>query len=91
VPAAYDYGPERISWLANLLTNWIGDDGFVRRLNVQVRKFNLVGDLTTCYGRVMDKVRDERPLVHLDIWAENQRGERTAFGTATVELPTRTP
>jgi hypothetical protein len=28
VPAGYDYASQRISWLANLMTHWIGDDGF---------------------------------------------------------------
>jgi len=27
-PAAYDYGPERCSWLTHQATNWMGDDGF---------------------------------------------------------------
>ena len=26
-PGAYDYGPERCSWLTHQLTNWMGDDG----------------------------------------------------------------
>ena len=30
-PGAYDYGPERCSWLTHQITNWIGDDGFLRR------------------------------------------------------------
>ena len=89
VPFAYDYGPERISWLAHLLTNWMGDDGFLCQLNVQVRRFNMVGDLTTCQGMVTAKVLQPSPRVQCAIWAESQRGERTAFGTATVELPSR--
>ena len=89
VPFAYDYGPERISWLAHLLTHWMGDDGFLCQLNVQVRLFNMVGDLTTCRGTVTAKVFQPSPRVQCEIWAENQRGERTAFGTATVELPSR--
>ena len=89
VPFAYDYGPERISWLAHLLTNWMGDDGFLCQLNVQVRRFNMVGDLTTCRGTVTAKALQPSPRVQCEIWAENQRGERTAFGTATVELPSR--
>lgn len=89
VPMAYDYGPERISWLAHLMTNWMGDAGFLRQLNVQVRRFNMVGDLTTCHGLVTGKTLGSQALVQCDVWAENQRGERTAFGTATVELPSR--
>ncbi|MFH1652054.1 MAG: MaoC family dehydratase N-terminal domain-containing protein, partial [Chloroflexota bacterium] len=28
IPGAYDYGCQRISWLDNVVTNWMGDDGF---------------------------------------------------------------
>ncbi|MBI4507165.1 MAG: MaoC family dehydratase N-terminal domain-containing protein [Chloroflexi bacterium] len=89
-PAAYDYGPQRIAWLGNLLTSWMGDDGFLRRLDVQVRMFNIVGDTSWCRGRVSRVyVADERHLADCDVWVENQRGETTAVGTATVELPWR--
>jgi len=88
VPAAYDYGPERISWLGHLMTNWIGDDGFLRRLNVQVRRHNIIGDLTTCNGRVIGKsVEGDAHLVECEVWGDNQRGERTCLGRAVAELP----
>jgi hypothetical protein len=49
-----------------------------------------VGDLTRCKGVVTAKrVEDGKHLVDADIWAENQREERTAMGTATVELPAK--
>lgn len=90
VPAAYDYGPERVAWLGTLVTNWIGDDGFLRRLYVEVRRFNLIGDLTTCTGHVTGKeIAGDEHLVHLEIRTEDQRGEVTALGRATVRLPTR--
>ena len=34
-PGAYDYGPERCSWLTHHLTNWMGDDGFLRSADLQ--------------------------------------------------------
>ena len=34
-PGAYDYGPERCSWLTHHLTNWMGDDGFLRKRELQ--------------------------------------------------------
>ena len=67
----------------------MGDDGFLCQLNVQVRRFNMVGDLTTCRGTVTAKAFQPSPRVQCEIWAENQRGERTAFGTATVEWLSR--
>jgi acyl dehydratase len=99
VPGAYDYGPERISWLGHLMTNWIGDDGFLRRLNAQVRRHNLVGDLTRCSGRVIRKWEEPGVggaphgavvgVVECEVEATNQRGEVTAKGLAVVELPSR--
>ena len=90
VPGAYDYGPQRISWLGNLMTHWIGDDGFLRKLEVEVRRFNIVGDTTWCKGRVERKyVEAGEHLVECQVWAENQRGETTARGGALVRLPSR--
>jgi acyl dehydratase len=90
VPGAYDYGPERISWIATMLTNWIGDAGFLEELYCEVRRFNLIGDLTRCHGEVLeidplDNSDDGR--VRLRVWAENQRGEDSAWGWAMVRLP----
>jgi acyl dehydratase len=90
VPAAYDYGPERISWLAHLVTDWMGDDGELRRLNVQVRKHNVVGDLTRCNGRVLRTYREGgEHLVECEVHGVNQRGERNCMGMAVVALPSR--
>jgi acyl dehydratase len=90
VPGAYDYGPERVAWLGHAVTNWMGDAGELRRLNVQVRRHNLIGDTTWCRGTVTGKAEDNgAALVHLALSAVNQRGETTAQGTATVALPRR--
>jgi len=89
VPAAYDYGPERISWIGTLLTNWIGDAGFLECLNVQIRRHNIIGDLTTCRATVTS-VDPVSGVVELTVQAENQRGERTALGDARVRLPSST-
>jgi acyl dehydratase len=90
VPGAYDYGPERVAWLGHLVTNWMGDAGFLKRLNVQVRRHNLLGDTAWCRGTVTGKSRvglvDE---VTLDLSAVNQRGETIAQGQAVVALPRR--
>jgi acyl dehydratase len=90
VPAAYDYGPERVAWLGHLVTNWMGDDGVLERLNVQVRRHNLIGDTTWCRGTVAAKAQGEgRGEVTLDLVAVNQRDETIARGQAAVVLPLR--
>ncbi len=91
VPEAYDYGPERVSWMATMLTNWIGDEGFLSELYCEVRRFNLVGDTTFCRGRVSGKTaaEDTRGVVQIDVEARDQREEITAKGWAKVLLPKR--
>ena len=90
VPGAYDYGPERVSWLGHVVTNWTGDHGQLRRLNAQVRRHNLIGDVTWCRGVVTGKTQDgDHALADIELRAVNQRDETTALGTATVALPRR--
>jgi len=89
-PGPYDFGPERVAWLGNLMTNWMGDDGFLKKIRAEVRRFNLVGDVTWCKGTVKNKRMDGKDcLVDCDIWGENQRGEKTMVGEATVVLPSK--
>jgi len=89
-PGAYDYGPERCSWLTHHLTNWMGDDGFLRNAKCKIRRHNPEGDLLFIDGRVVRKyVEDGRHLVAIEQEAKNQDGEQSAVGTGIVELPSR--
>jgi len=86
----YDYGSQRISWLGHLLTNWMGDDGFLKRLYAKLVGFNMVGDTTWVKGKVTKKYEQEGEyLVDCQVWGENQRGEATVTGEATIILPSR--
>ena len=90
VPGLYDYGPQRIAWASTLVTNWMGDSAFLKRLWVQVRRFNIEADVQWYRGEVIAKqIEDGEAQVICDIWAENQRGEVTAPGQAIVLLPSR--
>jgi acyl dehydratase len=90
LPAPYDYGTMRSNWLAHMLTNWIGDDGWLWKLDVEIRGFNFLGDVTICSGEVVAKRREGLHCVlDLVVRGTNQRGEVTAPGTATVILPSR--
>ena len=89
-PGAYDYGPERCSWLTHHLTNWMGDDGFLRRAECKVRRHNPEGDLLFIEGRVKRKfVADGRHLVEIEQEAHNQDREQSVVGSGIVELPSR--
>lgn len=90
MPGPYDIGHQRVGWVSHMLTNWMGDDGFLKRLNVRVSRPNVFGDTTWCRGEVTGKrIEDGALLVDVNVWCENQRGERTADGTATIALPGR--
>jgi acyl dehydratase len=90
-PAVYDYGRMRETWLIHLCTDWMGDDAWLWKLDCQFRRFNYVGDTHWVRGRVVRKVLAEgdRPAVELDLAGENQRGELTTPGHATILLPSR--
>ena len=89
-PGAYDYGPERCSWLTHHMTNWIGDEGFLRRATCKIRRHNPEGDLLFIDGTVTGKrVEGGRHLVDITQEARNQDGELSVIGTGTVELPAK--
>ncbi|WP_428492130.1 FAS1-like dehydratase domain-containing protein [Rhodopila sp.] len=89
-PGAYDYGPERCSWLTHHLTNWMGDDGFLRRASCKIRRHNPEGDLLFIDGRVVRKFdQDGRHLVEIEQSGHNQDGELSVLGSGVVELPSR--
>jgi acyl dehydratase len=89
-PGAYDYGPERCSWLTHHLTNWMGDDGFLRRAHCKIRRHNPEGDLLFIDGRVTRKyIEGGRHLVDVEHEARNQDGELSVLGGGTVELPSQ--
>ena len=89
-PMAYDYGAQRIAWLAHGVTNWMGDEGWLHTLDCQIRRFGYHGDTVWVKGRVSGKrVQDGEHVVEMDVWAEDQRDRMTALGYVTVLLPSR--
>ena len=90
VPSSYDFGPQRVSWLCQVLTNWMGDEGFIHSFWSEVRRFNLVGDTHWLEGKVSKKEKHhDKYLVTIELWGKDQRQEQTITGGATVELPLR--
>jgi acyl dehydratase len=88
-PTTFDYGRMRETWLIHLCTDWMGDDAWLWKLDCEFRKFNFVGDTQWLRGSVVRKYVTPAGgcAVDLDIRAENQRGELTTPGHATILLP----
>ena len=90
-PGAYDYGPERCSWLTHHLTNWMGDDGFLRARPLQDPPPQSGGRLrcSSTGASTGKRVEDGRHLVEIEQEARNQDGEHSVVGGGVVELPSR--
>jgi hypothetical protein len=89
-PMAYDYGVMRENYLFHFLSDWAGDDGIVTHVHDEIRKFNYMGDVQTITGQVLSKRQEGgRNLVDVAVKFENQRGEETVRGTATIALPSK--
>lgn len=86
-----DPGPQRIAWAGHMITNWMGDAGFLHRLAVTALRPIDFGDTTFWTGRVSGTwIEGGVHLAALTIRATNQRGAEVASGDATVALPSRT-
>jgi len=91
VERAYDYGNQRMSWLCQLFSDWMGDDGFLWKMSGDERAFNQVGDITTFEGEVTKKYIEEgKCCVDIEAGARNQRDEWSMPPrSSTVVLPSR--
>lgn len=76
--------------LVRVITDWMGDEGFLKRLRFEMRRQQRPGDTMICRGKVTAKhLRDGQGWVELDLWAENAREGITAPAQAVVILPLR--
>ena len=74
--------------LVRVITDWMGDEGFLRKVRFEMRRQQRPGDTMVCRGKVVAKEqRDGQGCVDLEVWAENKREGVTTPGTATVVLP----
>jgi len=90
VPYANAGGIHNEMMLVHLVTDWMGDDGFVRWMDSQDRRMNFLGDATWVKGRVARKfVENGERLVELDVWAENQDGQKHTTAKVGVRLISR--
>ena len=89
-PGAYDYGPERTSWMTHQLTNWMGDTGFLHKSSCKIRRHNPEGDMIFIKAKVKRKfVENGQHLVEIEQEARNQDDELSVVGSGIVVLPSR--
>ena len=78
------------AYLSQLLTDWIGPNGALKRFKSQMRAPVYDGDSLVMKGTVVKKyAKDSKNYVECEIRGENQDGNVVAWGTATVTLPSK--
>ena len=95
------HGLLKHAWLIQLVTGWMGDEGFMKKFSCQYRGLDYPrlmksmsepqdGETWLCKGKVTNKYAEgDDHLVDLEIGVENGKGQVTTPGTATVVLPSR--
>lgn len=82
------HGALKSAWMAQLVTRWIGQSGWMREFSVQYRGIDYPGEKKTCTGRVTGKrVEAEAGLIELELSLADASGTVTTTGAAIVQLP----
>lgn len=90
LPGVILHGALKNAYLGQLMTDFAGELGWLRKLSVQYRGMDQPGSRVICKGKVVKKyVSNGDHLVDCEIWLENAKGEKTTPGSATVMLPSR--
>ena len=82
-------GAMSFSMMSRLVTDWAGTEGRVHNMEVSFRRPVHHDDRLVLRALVTDASDDDGPRIKLDLYMENERGERPVQGTAEVELPRR--
>ncbi len=95
------HGQLKRAWLAQLIIDWIGEQGTLKKFSCQFRAMDYPrlmkswtepqeGATWWCKGKVTKRyVEGGEHYVDCDIWVESEKGEVTTSGKATVVFPSR--
>jgi len=87
MPGPFDNGVMRYAWISPLFTNWMGDQGALQRLSIQVRRPHIYGDTIWYSGTVVENSGcSNGNLIKIAIKGVNQLGKLTTTGEADVLL-----
>jgi acyl dehydratase len=77
-------------FLGQLMTDWMGEQGSLRKLTCSYKSLNFPGEALTCKGKVNKKyVEDGTHYIECNLWVENLKGEKTVTGKAVITIPSR--
>jgi len=89
-PGIIVHGMLMTSFLAQVLTDWMGEWGALKKIKTSNRQFMLVDRDIICKATVTDKyIQGDEHCVECELSAENSAGEKCVTATAVVTLPGR--
>ena len=91
LPDVILHGALKNAFLGQIVTDWMGEEGTLKKLSVQYRGMDVPG--TPIYGKGVVKrkfVDNGENLVECEIWLENHEVQKTTPGMAVIALPSRT-
>ena len=84
------HGALKHAWLGQLLHDWVAPAGRVKRVACSYRGMDPHAQAYALRGTITKKYTEgERNLIELEIWGENEAGQKTTPGTGVVALPAR--
>jgi hypothetical protein len=87
MPPAVNYGISTRQTMARCLTNWMGDDGFIKKFHWRHLSGFLIGDTGIGHGRVVGKrIENSEHLVDISLWMDTLRGDTSFPAVATISL-----
>jgi hypothetical protein len=90
LPSTVVNGRFKAALLCQFMTAYGGPAGRLKRLAVRHQGMDLVGNNISCKGLVTRKyVERGECLIDCEIWIEDVQGKKTASGSATISLPSR--
>ena len=87
-PNVLVHGRLEAAYLTQLLTDWAGEKGVVKKMSVQYRGNAFPGQKLLIKGKVTKKYqKDNENIVELEIFVENPEGQKITPGSAIIALP----
>ena len=84
------HGALKNAFLGQLMTDYAGHEGTLKKLSVQYRAMDIPGTPVFAKGTVKKKyVKDGENFVECEIWLENHEGKSTTPGYGIVTLPNK--
>jgi acyl dehydratase len=90
LPGVIVHGQLVAAFLGQLITDWIGERGNLKKFSCSYRGMNFPNETIACRGKVSKKyIENGENYIECQVWAENDKGEKTVTGKAIIALPAR--